>query len=97
MAAFYLGLSIAGFFVYRAYSMTPSEYSAPHDGEKDIPMIRGYDDVANDNMSTLNIKSNADYQTVEKIETGPFGVPRRLYVGPGGVTIPVFGNNYNKL
>jgi len=93
---FFAAASLFGYFIYKAYNLTPSEYSAPGDSPTTLPQNSGYDEVSNDNQSTLNTISNPFYQKVQKKEVGPFGIPRVIYEGPGGFSIPTFGSNYNK-
>lgn len=98
---FIAGATVLGYFVYKAFTLsveTQSDFKTDQDSPTTIPMLRQYDDVADNSCDPLNITSNPEHLKVEGgYERGPFGVPRLKYIGAGGSTIPTFGWNYNKI
>lgn len=73
-----------------------SDFKEKGDSDTTAPALSQYEEISNDYGNPLNSSSNKQYMKLKKEEVGPFGVPRRIFEGPGGSSIPTFGYNYDK-
>lgn len=77
-----------------------AQAAEPEGGTKpySLPPIIQNEDVTTSVQDPHNVTSNMKHLKPLKTETGPYGVPRKIYQGAGGARISnVYGNNYEKM
>lgn len=98
-------IAVIGVFVCQLIKKSKSKALLPHSEERGSAGAKPYaintvvqqDDVSHTQPDPLNYQSNIRHLNKLRTETGPYGVPRTIYQGPGGSLINTYGTNYESL
>jgi len=104
MSLFLLAAGALAAFVYLCYSKTPYlEVGKQTDNPAvdQTMFVSHYADPSDTWMNPNNLTTNNDMRKGGfrklKSETGPMGIPRNYYTGPGNSKLILYGDNYEAL